>query len=751
VLATHGLGDGLKALDKYELEPTAENLKKLNQQMGKLGPAGEEFVRFLDSIEPNLKTLQNAAREGLFPGAEQGIENLMQRLPEVRKLIRKIANDLGDLSSEAGAEIAGPKFDAFFKYLRTDGVKILDDTARTIGNLTEAVGNLFVAFGGVSTDFSGGLLKFSQGLADASANLESNAGFIDFLDYIQTEGPHALETIGSIANAVLQIVEAAAPLGGPVLTILGKFADIFAAIADSDIGTPIFAGLAALALFNRTVLVTQKLNAMTFGGPGVAVFKGYVAGLNQVITAQDRATMSAKQLAAAEEQQNRNLAGLAKAGKGAAALSLLALASSDVADKTGLANTAMLSMFGPFGTAAGLALDFAHANDGLVDSLHSLDGAMASRDLDQITASLKNANAELDKAQANTILGTSFLGDSIGGIVNAIAPASNATKFMGALTGDTNDLAEAIKKAQAEAVILAEKNANLAAGLPTVTNPLAGLRVGMEKAAEAADKQSAAIAGAVEAMHSMRTEALRAANAELDYQQAIDDATAAVKENGRTHDKTTEKGRANLRALYDLAGAWNGQSEVIKGNSKLLGEARANFIKVAGSMGIAAGDAKKLSRELFDIPEKRQTQISTPGMDEATSKAQTLRAILDSLHSKDINIALHYQTIGNKPHAPIPGGQPSADGGTVPKTGGGYMDRHAYLLADGEEVVSNRHGQADRHRSLLKAINAGRMADGGTDRCVHEQPDRRRRVARHGGLQRLARGHHRCRGGGGMP
>lgn len=56
----------------------------------------------------------------------------------------------------------------------------------------------------------------------------------------------------------------------------------------------------------------------------------------------------------------------------------------------------------------------------------------------------------------------------------------------------------------------------------------------------------------------------------------------------------------------------------------------------------------------------------------------------------------------------------AADGGTVPKTGMSYADRHPYMLADGEEVISNRYGQADRNRSLLKQINANRMADGGT-------------------------------------
>lgn len=48
----------------------------------------------------------------------------------------------------------------------------------------------------------------------------------------------------------------------------------------------------------------------------------------------------------------------------------------------------------------------------------------------------------------------------------------------------------------------------------------------------------------------------------------------------------------------------------------------------------------------------------------------------------------------------------SADGSTVP-SGGAYRDRYPYLLAPGEEVISNRFGQADRNRPLLKAINAG--------------------------------------------
>jgi hypothetical protein len=724
VLAVNGLGDGLKALDTYQLKPTAENLVKLQQEMKKLGPAGENFVRFLDSIEPNLKTLQYAAREGLLPGVQEGIENLLPLLPRVRSLIRGIANELGDLSAETGAALAGDKFAGFFEYLKTDAVPLLDDTARTAGNLAEAVANLFVAFGGVSTDFSGGLLKFSQGLADASENLDSNAGFQEFLDYIETEGPHAVDTLASVGDALLQIVEATAPLGGPVLSVIKAFADAIAAIADSDLGTPIFTGLAALALYNRALAVTGSVGKTSFGQILLGqreVTAGFAPATTAVRTFGTDLLAVGRYGRLATEESARLQTNVGRLGRGAGVLGGLALAGSGLADSMGLSNTASLALMGtiggPWGAAiggaAGYALDFRDANGKATESIQQFNLALQASQGD-LLAQQNAIDAFREQARA---MADDLDSDSVGEFFkNAFDPdvaVAFTREAFGMKTG-ADQVAEAADKAQAAHDRQAEAEKRVAEGATAAVGPLRFIRIASEQNAEAAQKETAALNGAIQAMHDMRTEALRAANAELDYQQSIDDATAAVKKNGRTHDETTQKGRDNLRALYNLAGAWDSQSEVIKGNSKLLAAARENFIKVAESMGISAGQARKLSRDLFDIPEKRVIVVAMPGIDNAINKAQGLKAMLDSLHSKDINIALHYQTIGNKPHAPLPGGQPSADGGTVPKTGGGYMDRHAYLLADGEEVVSNRHGQADRHRSLLKAINAGRMADGGT-------------------------------------
>lgn len=720
LLAVNGLGDGLKALDAYQLEPTAANLEKLNQQMEALGPSGEHFVRFLDGIEPELKSLQTAARDGLLPGAEEGIDALLDRLPELRKLIGAIATEVGDLTSGGGKAIGGKGFDKFFNYLKTDGIKILDDTGKTIGNLAETVANLFAAFGGLSSDFSGGLLKFSQGLAEASANLDSSAGFQEFIRYVETEGPHALEALGAIADMFLQIVEATAPLGGPVLTALTALAKVIGTIADSDLGTPLFAGLAALALFNRSVLLTQKLNSATFGGPGVGILKGYSAGLGQVITAQDRATMSAKELAAAEAQQNKNLAGLAKAGKGAALIGGLALANSGLADKVGLSNTANLALMGtiagPWGAAIGggigVLLDYKDANGKAAESIQVFQAALAASQgdikaqQDAIDGLRAASAAAADDVDANSI------GEALKNQFDPDTAVAFYRSVLGMKTG-ADQMSDAADQAQ-------EHLDNLARGSAGTSFTLGQLADRFQETADAAEDQANAIQDSVDAMRAQRQEALRALDAELNYQAAIDDASKSIKENGRNFDITTEKGRANRQALYALADGWNQQSDAAKNAKGSLQAARQNFIETATQMGATAAQAKRLADRLFEIPPKRKTEI-TVETSQADAALRALKARMDQIKDKTV----HINVVGG-PHAggqtatdeQVPNGKPSAGGSTVPK-GGAYRDRYHYLLAPGEEVISNRFGQADRNRGLLKAINAGRMADGGTSGGGH--------------------------------
>ncbi|WP_377324761.1 phage tail tape measure protein [Pimelobacter simplex] len=147
-----------------------------------------------------------------------------------------------------------------------------------------------------------------------------------------------------------------------------------------------------------------------------------------------------------------------------------------------------------------------------------------------------------------------------------------------------------------------------------------------------------------------------------------------------------------------------------------------------------------LARRLLGLPpvEKVDVKVNTAN---AKAALRSFQAQIDALRGKNITVSTTFKNFytnvkgpkGNRGGVtdpwrgplenpadggtiPRPGGRliRSASGSTVPDDGGGYRDYLPYLLAPGEEVISNRFGQADRHRPLLKAINAGRLADGGT-------------------------------------
>lgn len=83
--------------------------------------------------------------------------------------------------------------------------------------------------------------------------------------------------------------------------------------------------------------------------------------------------------------------------------------------------------------------------------------------------------------------------------------------------------------------------------------------------------------------------------------------------------------------------------------------------------------------------------------------------------ARERNAVIRIQLLGDRGAGPArinDGG--IADGGTIDGPRYPYGDKVFAYVAPGEEVISNRFGQADRWRPLLKAINANRFADGGT-------------------------------------
>lgn len=246
------------------------------------------------------------------------------------------------------------------------------------------------------------------------------------------------------------------------------------------------------------------------------------------------------------------------------------------------------------------------------------------------------------------------------------------------------------------------ENKEVIDGSAAATDGLTGATLGATKAQH---DETQALIDAVDAMREKRNATLGAFDAETQYRQALKDAVEQGKKNNAGIRGNSKAALENRATISSLAAAWNNQSDAVKNNQGRFKAARGAFIETATAMGVPLEAARKLAKQLLEIPESRVTKV-TANTQVAQSKLAALQSQIRNLRDKTITI----NTL-TKQSASAGG---VADGGTIGGPRAPYGDKMLYLLAPGEEVISNRHGQADRNRPLLKAINANRAADGTT-------------------------------------
>lgn len=656
-LAFNGIGDGLKALNDYQLEPSAKNLEKVRQAFEDLGPAGAQFVMFLDKLEPKLDKLQNTARAGLFPGVEDGIRPLLDRAPQVNRIIAEISGALGDLAAEGGDALASDKFDAFFDYIEHNARPVLMDMGRTIGNVTEALGNMLIAFDPVSDGFSNGLLKMSRDFARWSRNLEDNDSFQEFVDYIERVSPEVVDTLGALVVAIADIVEAAAPVGEVTLPIIKTLAQTLGQIADSPVGPVLVATAAGLSALSRAVAVYNVAN-------GSAMTK-----------------MIGK---------------LGKARIAAAGVGLLATSFTDLDDKLGLTNTAMGASIGLLGglkggvagLAAGALLDASAAAEDLADAVERANDAMADPTaIREQQAAIKGLKHAIDD---NIVQGFDDLQDiptSIGAVFNALksgdwdfpdiqdmeldskrlirtlanlrdevkgGPGLSAfTTDLGKLERFASNAAPALKKAGIElknldpedpewdrAVRAIKRYNEEADSIPGrtkgVRSAIKGLDNPMISAADSADKLDASLSALFDPE-------LDAREALIAWKQGLVDLRKQIRGTSGALNLNTKAGRDNqtaiiaqIRALKDVAVAQAKQDGNSKRATKTLRDGRQAIINAGVESGISADKMRKLVNQMGLVPRIVQPKVDVKGDAKAKGKIKSfqdaIRAVPNALN-----------------------------------------------------------------------------------------------------------------------
>jgi hypothetical protein len=215
---------------------------------------------------------------------------------------------------------------------------------------------------------------------------------------------------------------------------------------------------------------------------------------------------------------------------------------------------------------------------------------------------------------------------------------------------------------------------------------VAGMAPKVESLAAKFDRQKAATDKLIESLFRLQNGYITLAGAQIAYQAAVDAGTKSVKDNGKTLDVNTEKGRNNKQALIDLARAANDQTESMLRNNKgqaaaytASAKSREAFVRLAMQMGATRPQAIAMAKSMIAIPNVTREARLTANKKDLEGKLASAKAALNdknltkerraelnanikrlvaqinaaqakinSLQGKTVNIVTKYTTVGSR-------------------------------------------------------------------------------------------------------
>ncbi|MEU7293328.1 hypothetical protein AB0A76_09010 [Streptomyces exfoliatus] len=604
------MSDAAKAEEKYavaveESGATSEAAIKAQaayaKQMAQLPPATRQAAAALSVFKEEYQEWSDSLATDTMTPVVHGLAAMQGILPKLTPMVKGFAGELDRTVTLAAGGVASPGFDAF---------------AQRMGEFST----------GVMEDANDGLVTFLRTL-DTDA---VGQGVGEFLAWAREQGPVVGDIMRNLAGTLINMLEASSDLGVSMLQIVGVLSELAAAVPPEMIST-----LLQLAIAIKVV------NLAAAGG--LAARTAIAALGTQLVTMRTAAAAAPGPLAAAGAAIGTlsRTAKLAIAGTG---IGLLIIALSELSAGAEQAPpdvdklTGSLKQLGATGKTTGeAARAFGSDLGGLYDKVRSLTdpsttdqvqqfivsfGGLATWDSTPVKQAKENLDA-IDKALASLVSsGNSDLAAAAARRLSEeyIKGGGTAEEF----TGELDDYDTALQNSRFEQELAAD-----AMGLY-------GRQAQETKAKLDAQKQSAD--GLRQALFALSNVNRDATGAMSDYEAAVDAATKAAEDNGRSLrmvngvlDLNSDKARANDAALRDLAAKTEAAAASAREQGKsneyvngVLDKGKKQLVDHAGKMGLDKSAADALARSYLAIPERT---IRTRG------NIEDLRAKLDSAKS----------------------------------------------------------------------------------------------------------------------
>jgi hypothetical protein len=522
---------------------------------------------------------------------EKSFAVLGQIIPKLTPMARGASTQLDRLVTVAGGAVNTSGFDALSKKVGTFANSSLKS----------------------ATD---GAIHFMRVLSEG----KSSGPIASFFAYAKAQGPAVKELLTNVAKAVSNLLQGASQAGPGMLSLVNAFAKLVAAVPPSLVG--------------NLMQVYAAFKLIKLAGAGIGVAAEGITSLRTAITGLTAASAAAGGGMAGLRAAFMSLGTAAKATVVVAGIAAVAVVFSKLSDMgkkappdvdkmtTALGNLARTGKVG--GEAA---RSYGKDLSGLGDSLRTLSRPSNLDKTQQFLTSLvgmdstpvKKAKEDfdgIDKALANMVKGgkADMAKQALDDTIKSLKKQGFTSKEV---TSQLDDYKSALADQALEQKLAAESQG------------LFG-QAALDTAAKLAAQKSSAdgLRQSIQAL----SEAHRSAyDADTKFEAAIDSATKSLKENGKTLDVGTEKGRANRDALSQLASATEDAAAKARDNNAAWSTVQGIYDKgrksiVDNAMAITGNrkEAEKLASTLLTMPSptmklEMRTEDATRGLNSVIS------------------------------------------------------------------------------------------------------------------------------------
>lgn len=296
------------------------------------------------------------------------------------------------------------------------------------------------------------------------------------------------------------------------------------------------------------------------------------------------------------------------------------------------------------------------------------------------------------------------------------AAAARATGLQGGAT----EVVQAREDSKALAQILGVESGALADAQQKQQNRDAAMRTSsssVQKLTSTEEDNTKALRDNIDALWKQANAILALSGSEIGYERAVDDATKTIRDNGRTLDVHTEKGRANREALNGIATASQAYiSKLIEtgASSEKVASATANartaFIRAATAAGMGADQVKRLADKLKLVPPK------TSALVEVTIKQPNVNAALANIQRRLYANPLYVpvrtsRTVARAYGGPLPGHAPHdrADNVMYAGTPGEWVIQRPTTRYYGDDIMAKFNAGYYSREKLQKLAYGGEI------------------------------------------